>query len=66
MLYISQSTKKFIFLEHARKKKILGFWVKMKNKELNSNVDAEFGEVLKKKERHIVSWSQEVVFLFFF
>lgn len=40
--------------------------MKMKNKELNSNVDAEFGEVLKKKERHIVSWSQEVVFLFFF
>ncbi|KAL1539416.1 Myb-like DNA-binding domain [Salvia divinorum] len=36
----------------------------MKNKELNSssnNLDAEFGEVLllKKKERHIVSWSQE-------
>ncbi|XP_042024998.1 transcription factor MYB124-like isoform X2 [Salvia splendens] len=34
----------------------------MKNKELNSsssNLDTEFGEVLKKKERHIVSWSQE-------
>lgn len=39
----------------------------MKIKELNNssnNLDAEFGEVLKKKERHIVSWSQEVVFLF--